>query len=77
VLIRAADICADDLQNHTVLDGLPLWILKLGIVDRLNLDLPGSEKNNAAIARHRHTPDLKRGGKFVRGMPNVPAFGAR
>jgi hypothetical protein len=32
----------------------------------LNLDLPGSEKNNAAIARHRHTPDLKRGGKFVR-----------
>jgi len=52
VLVRAADIRRDDLQNRAVLDRFALWILHFGIINGLNLNLAWSKEDNSAIARH-------------------------
>jgi hypothetical protein len=50
VLVRSADIGADDLEDDPVFNGLALWILELGVIDGLDFNLARSEINNSAIA---------------------------
>ena len=51
VLIAAADVGGDDLQNDAVL-ALSRSQREFGEVDRLNLDLPGSHVGNTSIGCH-------------------------
>ncbi len=52
VLIGAADVGGDHLQDDRMLDLLAVGILHLGVVDVLHLDLAGAEINDAAIPGH-------------------------
>jgi hypothetical protein len=51
-LIGAADVGGDDLQDDTVIDLLSRRIFEFRVVDRLNFDMIGTEKNDPAIGRH-------------------------
>ena len=53
VLIGAADVGGDDLQNDTMIDLLSSRVFELGVVDRLNFDMIGTEKDDSAIGRHK------------------------
>jgi len=52
VLIGAADVGGNDLQNDTVIDLLSGRIFEFRKVDRLNFDMIWSEKDDSAIGRH-------------------------
>jgi len=52
VLIRAADISGDDLQDDTVINLLACWILHLREVDGLDFNLVLSEKNYSCVFSH-------------------------
>jgi hypothetical protein len=53
VLIGAADVGGDDLQDDTVIDFLSCRIFEFGVVDRLNFDMIWTEKDDSAIGRHK------------------------
>jgi hypothetical protein len=52
VLIGAADVGGDHLQDDAVIDLLPCRILEFRVVDRLNFNMIWAEKNDSAIGRH-------------------------
>ena len=52
VLIGAADVGGNDLQDDTVIDLLSCRIFEFGVVDRLNFDMIWTEKDDSAIGRH-------------------------
>ena len=52
VLVRAADVGGDDLQDDAVIDVPAVGRLHPGIVDGLHFDLAGPEIDDAAIAGH-------------------------
>jgi hypothetical protein len=52
MLVAAADVRHDDLQNHAVLGFFATRIHQFGIVDIANLDLAGLDVNNTTIAWH-------------------------
>ena len=49
VLIRAANVGRDDLQDDTVLDLLPLRVFHFRIADILDLDLSGLDVNHTSV----------------------------
>ncbi|MNV94259.1 hypothetical protein D3C71_1890390 [compost metagenome] len=55
VLVGAADVGGDHLQDHAVLDLLAAWVLHFRVVDLLHLDLAGAEIYHSTIARHALT----------------------
>jgi hypothetical protein len=59
VLIRAADVGRDDLEDDAVLDLLAGGIGKFGVVDVLDLDLAGAEIDETAIARPGFPPRMR------------------
>ena len=52
VLVGAADIRGDDLENDAVIDRLSCWIAEGRKVDLLNFDASGFEVNHATIGSH-------------------------
>jgi hypothetical protein len=52
VLVGAADICRDDLQDDGVVDLFAGGILHFGEVDGLNFNLVLSEKNYSSVFSH-------------------------
>jgi len=61
VLIRPADVGANDLQDHAVLTlAFLLRQFELGEVDALNLDLTRTQIRNTSIGRHRSSQPKKR-----------------
>ena len=55
VLIGAADVGGDDLQDDTVIDLLSGRIFEFGVVDRLHFDMIWTEKDDSAIGRHKNS----------------------
>jgi hypothetical protein len=63
VLVAAADVRGDDLENHTVVelasdvsrvDARPVLQFELGVVDLLYLDLAGLDVSDASVACHEN-----------------------
>jgi hypothetical protein len=52
MLVAAADVGCDRLDDYTVVDLLSLRRFQLRIVDALNFDFAGPEINYAVIGRH-------------------------
>ncbi|MNN56279.1 hypothetical protein D3C81_1711990 [compost metagenome] len=55
VLVGAADVGGDHLEDHAVLDFLAAWVLHFRVVDFLHLDLARAEIHHSTIARHALT----------------------
>jgi len=54
VLVGAADIRRDDLEDDAVVDGLSCWITEGWKIDLLNFNAAGLEVNHATIGIGRH-----------------------
>jgi hypothetical protein len=58
MLIGAADVGGDDLEDDGVIDLPAGGIFKFGIVDGLNFDVIWTEKNDSAIRSHKELPSV-------------------
>jgi hypothetical protein len=56
MLVAAADVGRDRLDDYAVVDFLSLRRFQLRIVDALNFDFAGPEINYAVIGRHEIFP---------------------
>jgi hypothetical protein len=52
MLVGAADVGGDNLKYDAVVDLLSGWIFELVVVDGLNFNVVGSEKDDSAIGWH-------------------------
>jgi hypothetical protein len=58
VLIRAADVSRDDLEDDAVIDRFSCGIVEAGKIDVSDLDLAGPQIDDATIGRHLEAPFL-------------------
>jgi hypothetical protein len=58
VLVRAADVCRDDLEYDPVIDRFSCGIAEAGKIDVSDLDLAGPQIDDATIGRHLEAPFL-------------------